>query len=164
MNTPIAHINGQNKDAQIIEGCKRLQATQTQGQGFSAERIAEACGVHKRAIEFTLRRAFYKVGHALIKNDRQLLEEVIQGKPDKELHTVLAASGLTDTSDATAVRAARGILLLAESNYEVDFPPASKLSQRAASAPSIDSRRFSIMLAKVAAAALPSSGLRWTRL
>ena len=35
-----------------------------------------------------------------------------------------------DTSDATATRAARGILLLAESNYEVNFAPGSRLSQR----------------------------------
>jgi predicted GH43/DUF377 family glycosyl hydrolase len=48
----------------------------------------------------------------------------------KELHAVLAASGLTDTSDATAAWAARGILLLAESNYEVDFAPDSQISQR----------------------------------
>ena len=49
----------------------------------------------------------------------------------KELHQVLLASGLTaDTSDATATRAARGILLLAESNYEVNFAPDSRVSQR----------------------------------
>jgi len=42
----------------------------------------------------------------------------------------LLASGLTDTSDATAKRAARGILLLAESNFEVDFAPTSQVSQR----------------------------------
>jgi predicted GH43/DUF377 family glycosyl hydrolase len=48
----------------------------------------------------------------------------------KELHAVLLASGLTDTSDATAAWAARGILLLAESNYEVNFAPGSRPSQR----------------------------------
>jgi len=42
----------------------------------------------------------------------------------------LLASGLTDISDAKAAHAARGILLLAESNYEVSFDPASHLSQR----------------------------------
>ncbi|HVM61626.1 MAG TPA: glycoside hydrolase family 130 protein [Verrucomicrobiae bacterium] len=35
-----------------------------------------------------------------------------------------------DPADATADRAVRGILLLAESNYEVNFAPASRLSQR----------------------------------
>jgi len=48
----------------------------------------------------------------------------------KELHAVLLASGLTDTSDATATWAARGILLLAESNYEVNFAVDSAVSQR----------------------------------
>lgn len=48
----------------------------------------------------------------------------------KELHAVLAASGLTDTSDTTAIRAARAILFLAESNFEVNFAPTSPLSQR----------------------------------
>ena len=38
--------------------------------------------------------------------------------------------GLTDTSDDAATRAARGILLLAESNFEVGFAPDSQLSQR----------------------------------
>jgi len=47
------------------------------------------------------------------------------------LRAVLLASGLTtDTSDAMATRAARGILLLAESNYEVNFSRGSRLSQR----------------------------------
>jgi len=49
----------------------------------------------------------------------------------KELRRVLMASGLTtDTTDATAARAARGILLLAESNYEVNFAPETRVSQR----------------------------------
>jgi predicted GH43/DUF377 family glycosyl hydrolase len=49
----------------------------------------------------------------------------------KELRQVLMASGLTaDTGDATAARAARGILLLAESNYEVNFAPDTRVSQR----------------------------------
>jgi predicted GH43/DUF377 family glycosyl hydrolase len=48
----------------------------------------------------------------------------------KELRTVLHASGLTDISDAKASRAARGILLVAESDYEVNFAPDSHVSQR----------------------------------
>src|SRR6185437_3521054 len=49
----------------------------------------------------------------------------------KELRQVLMSSGLTtDTTDATAARAARGILLLAESNYEVNFAPETRVSQR----------------------------------
>jgi predicted GH43/DUF377 family glycosyl hydrolase len=61
---------------------------------------------------------------------KRVLAQVHDDFTLKELHAVLAASGLTDTSDATAAWAARGILLLAESNYEVDFAPDSKVSQR----------------------------------
>ncbi len=43
---------------------------------------------------------------------------------------LLAAGLTTDTSDATATRSARGILLLAESNYEVNFAADSRPSQR----------------------------------
>jgi predicted GH43/DUF377 family glycosyl hydrolase len=62
---------------------------------------------------------------------RRVLDQLHEDFTLKELHAVLLASGLTeDTSDATAIRAARGILLLAESNYEVHFAPESKISQR----------------------------------
>ena len=61
---------------------------------------------------------------------RRVLDQLHDDFTLKELHAVLLASGLTDTSDATAVRAARGILLLAESNYEVNFAPDSRPSQR----------------------------------
>jgi predicted GH43/DUF377 family glycosyl hydrolase len=61
---------------------------------------------------------------------RRVLDQLHEDFTLKELHAVLLASGLTDTSDATAVRAARGILLLAESNYEVNFAPDSRPSQR----------------------------------
>jgi predicted GH43/DUF377 family glycosyl hydrolase len=46
------------------------------------------------------------------------------------LHQVLFASGLTETSNDLAIWAARGILLLAESNFEVSFPTTSRISQR----------------------------------
>ena len=61
---------------------------------------------------------------------RRVLDKLHEDFTLKELHEVLLASGLTDTSDATATRAARGILLLAESNYEVNFAPDSQVSQR----------------------------------
>ncbi|HTL74581.1 MAG TPA: glycoside hydrolase family 130 protein, partial [bacterium] len=74
----------------------------------------------------------HKLEEAGVQNDfcKRVLGQLHDDFTLKELHTVLAASGLTDTSEAAAVRAARGILLLAESNYEVDFAPASQLSQR----------------------------------
>jgi predicted GH43/DUF377 family glycosyl hydrolase len=75
----------------------------------------------------------HKLEEAGVQNDfcRRVLDQLHEGFTLKELHAVLFASGLTeDTSDATASRAARGILLLAESNYEVHFAPDSKVSQR----------------------------------
>jgi len=75
----------------------------------------------------------HKLEEAGVQNDfcRRVLDQLHEGFTLKELHAVLFASGLTeDTSDATASRAARGILLLAESNYEVHFTSDSKLSQR----------------------------------
>jgi len=75
----------------------------------------------------------HKLEEAGVQNDfcRRVLDQLHDDFTLKELHAVLFASGLTsDTSDATAARAARGILLLAESNYEVNFAPDSKVSQR----------------------------------
>lgn len=75
----------------------------------------------------------HKLEEAGVQNDfcRRVLDKLHEDFTLKELHQVLLASGLTsDTSDATATRAARGILLLAESNYEVNFSPDSRISQR----------------------------------
>ena len=75
----------------------------------------------------------HKLEEAGVQNDfcRRVLDQLHEDFTLKELHAVLLASGLTaDTSDATAIRAARGILLLAESNYEVNFAPDSRVSQR----------------------------------
>jgi predicted GH43/DUF377 family glycosyl hydrolase len=74
----------------------------------------------------------HKLEEAGVQNDfcRRVLDQLHEDFTLKELHAVLLASGLTDTSDVTATRAARGILLLAESNYEVNFAPDSRVSQR----------------------------------
>jgi predicted GH43/DUF377 family glycosyl hydrolase len=75
----------------------------------------------------------HKLEEAGVQNDfcRRVLDQLHEDFTLKELHAALLASGLTaDTSDATAARAARGILLLAESNYEVSFAPESRVSQR----------------------------------
>ena len=75
----------------------------------------------------------HKLQEAGVQNEfcRRVLDQLHEDFTLKELHAVLLASGLTeDTSDATATRAARGILLLAESNYEVNFAPESRVSQR----------------------------------
>ena len=68
----------------------------------------------------------HKLEEAGVQNDfcRRVLDQLHPDFTLKELHAVLLASGLTpDTADATAARAARGILLLAESNYDVTFAP-----------------------------------------
>jgi len=75
----------------------------------------------------------HKLQEAGVQNDfcRRVLDQLHDDFTLKELRQVLLASGLTaDTSDATGARAARGILLLAESNYEVNFGPDSRVSQR----------------------------------
>ena len=75
----------------------------------------------------------HKLEEAGVQNEfcRRVLDQLHEDFTLKELRQVLFASGLTtDTSDATATRAARGILLLAESNYEVNFAPDSRVSQR----------------------------------
>jgi predicted GH43/DUF377 family glycosyl hydrolase len=74
----------------------------------------------------------HKLEEAGVQNDfcRRVLDKLHEDFTLKELHAVLLASGLTDTSDVTATRAARGILLLAESNFEVNFAPGSQVSQR----------------------------------
>ena len=75
----------------------------------------------------------HKLQEAGVQNEfcRRVLDQLHEDFTLKELHAVLLASGLTeDTSDAMAARAARGILFLAESNYEVNFAPDSQISQR----------------------------------
>jgi predicted GH43/DUF377 family glycosyl hydrolase len=74
----------------------------------------------------------HKLEEAGVKNDfsTRVLDKLHEDFTLKELHAVLLASGLTDTSDVTATWAARGILLLAESNFEVDFARGTQVSQR----------------------------------
>jgi predicted GH43/DUF377 family glycosyl hydrolase len=73
-----------------------------------------------------------KLVGAGVQNDfcRRVLDKLHEDFTLKELHAVLHASGLTDISDAKAARAARAVLLLAESCYEVRFTPDSQVSQR----------------------------------
>ena len=74
-----------------------------------------------------------KLAEAGLQNDfcRQILDQLPAGFTLEELHHVLAtAFEHLDPSDATAERATRGLLLLAESNYEVNFAPSSRVSQR----------------------------------
>jgi predicted GH43/DUF377 family glycosyl hydrolase len=73
-----------------------------------------------------------KLEEAGVPNDfcGRVLSQLHEDFTLKELRRVVVASGLTATSDATASDAARGILLLAESNYEVNFSADTHHSQR----------------------------------
>jgi predicted GH43/DUF377 family glycosyl hydrolase len=68
-----------------------------------------------------------------VQNDfcRRVLDQLPEAFTLDEMHRVLAAAlEHADATDATADRASRGILLLAESNYEVHFASDSRVSQR----------------------------------
>jgi predicted GH43/DUF377 family glycosyl hydrolase len=74
-----------------------------------------------------------KLQEAGVQNDfsQRVLDQLPEAFILDDLHHVLMVKRRqTDPTDATADRAARGILLLAESNYEVRFAPGSQVSQR----------------------------------
>jgi len=74
-----------------------------------------------------------KLQEADVQNDfcQRVLDRLPEAFVLDDLHRVLTAERRkTDPADAAVDRAARGILLLAESNYEMDFAPASQISQR----------------------------------
>jgi len=83
-------------------------------------------------VAFTKELFTHRLEQAGVQNEfcRRVLDKLHEDFTLKELHQVLIASGLTETSDAAAIWAARGLLLLAESNFEVSFPASSQLSQR----------------------------------
>lgn len=85
-----------------------------------------------RNAAYTKKLFYHRLEEAGVQNDfcRRVLDKLHEDFTMKELHQVLLASGLIETSDATAIRAARGILSLAESNFEVDFASGSQISQR----------------------------------
>lgn len=62
MNTTIVHPGFKaEKNQQIMDGTARLFAERKPGQTFTHQEIADACGVHRRAIQIIERKAFYKV-------------------------------------------------------------------------------------------------------
>jgi len=74
-----------------------------------------------------------KLQEAGVQNDfcQRVLAQLPEAFILDDLHRVLAAERRqTDPADAAADRAVRGILLLAESNYDVNFAPDSRVSQR----------------------------------
>jgi predicted GH43/DUF377 family glycosyl hydrolase len=74
-----------------------------------------------------------KLQEAGVQNDfcQRVLGQLPEAFILDDLYRVLAAERRqTDPADATADRAVRGILLLAESNYEVHFAPGSRITQR----------------------------------
>jgi predicted GH43/DUF377 family glycosyl hydrolase len=74
-----------------------------------------------------------KLQEAGIQDDfcRRVLDQLPAAFVLDDLYAVLATERRhTDGADGTTERAVRGILLLAESNYEVHFSPSSRVSQR----------------------------------
>ena len=74
-----------------------------------------------------------KLQEAGVQNDfcQRVLDQLPEAFNLDDLHRVLTAERRhSDPNDATVDRAARGIQLLAESNYEVHFAPGSRVSQR----------------------------------
>jgi len=74
-----------------------------------------------------------KLQEAGVQNDfcQRVLGQLPEAFILDDLHRVLTAERRqTDPADAMADRAVRGILLLAESNYEVHFSPGSRITQR----------------------------------
>jgi predicted GH43/DUF377 family glycosyl hydrolase len=110
------------------------QGVITPGQGISLTPAASFVLEPERTPNVAYAKGLFchKLEESGVQNDfcQRVMDKLHEDFTLKELHQVLAASGLTDTSDATATRAARGILLLAESNYEVNFASGSTLSQR----------------------------------
>jgi predicted GH43/DUF377 family glycosyl hydrolase len=87
-----------------------------------------------------------KLQEAGVRNEfcQRVLDRLPEAFILDDLHHVLTAERRrTDPADTTADRATRGILLLAESNYEVRFDPGSRVSQRVLF-PSTDSQRNGI--------------------
>lgn len=74
-----------------------------------------------------------KLQEAGVQNDfcQRVLGQLPEAFILEDLYRVLAAERRqTEPADATADRAVRGILLLAESNYQVHFAPESRITQR----------------------------------
>jgi len=88
----------------------------------------------------------HKLQEAGVQNDfcQRVLDQLPEAFILDDLHRVLTTERrLTDPTDTTSERAVRGILLLAESNYEVNFAADSRVSQRVLF-PSTDSQRNGI--------------------
>lgn len=83
-STPTHNSAGANKDAQVIDGCRRLQARQRLGQSFSSREIARECGVQHRIIMRTERQALRKVAYALAGN-KGICAELFGDKPMREI-------------------------------------------------------------------------------
>lgn len=118
------HISSITFRTGIINRDHRITLSSTVPFVLEPERVSN--------IAFTKELFTHRLEKAGVQNEfcRRVLDKLHEDFTLKELHQVLIASGLTETSDAAAVCAARGLLLLAESNFEVSFPAFSQLSQR----------------------------------
>lgn len=89
--------NGQSKDAQIIAGCKRLQARQRHNEAFSSLQIANECAVDQRCVEMIVRKALHKVGVALMMRHPGILDELSNSLTREELRSRVASLRLDRT-------------------------------------------------------------------
>jgi predicted GH43/DUF377 family glycosyl hydrolase len=118
------HISSITFRTGIINRDHRITLSSTVPFVMEPERVSN--------VAFTKELFTHRLEQAGVQNEfcRRVLDKLHEDFTLKELHQVLIASGLTETSDAAAIWAARGLLLLAESNFEVSFPASSQLSQR----------------------------------
>ena len=76
---PVVTPTRQNKFAakgdQIDEALAQLMQTRKPGQTFSQDEIAQACGCHRRNIQFIEKRAIYKFTRRLLATAPQLVAE-----------------------------------------------------------------------------------------
>ena len=118
------HISSITFRTGIINRDQRIALSPTVPFVLEPERVSN--------VAFTKELFAHRLEEAGVQNEfcRRVLDKLHEDFTLRELHQVLLASGLTETSDAAATWAARGLLLLAESTFEVSFPAASRISQR----------------------------------
>lgn len=76
------------KNGQFMAGTARLLAERQPGQTFSQEQIADACGVHKRTIQYIEAKALRSLARGLQKACPDALDELSPGKREGFLKTL----------------------------------------------------------------------------
>ena len=119
------HISSIRFRVGVVSARNRITLTRPARFAMEPKRVPDA--VYDKPL-FTRR-----LQEADVQNDfcQRVLDQLPETFVLDDLHRVLTAERRkTDPADATADRAGRGIMLLAESNYEANFASASDISQR----------------------------------